>query len=109
MSYFKKPLESILREKEGNKVFYYLALMKKAPEVSGSVGHSVNRDCFYDKKKIDTMPRYLRRGGEYNHDPVIMYSRDDDVPKKENKTAHIVKLCKIYGLEITYRTPKSKK
>lgn len=115
---FIRPLKSKIAEVNGNENIYYVALISKPKKIDkisdtpwGATGW--NPCCcrqttkLYNKNEISKVPRHLRRGGEYGHDPVKAIDISNNTTyitnekfKKERKK--YINLCKVYGLKIIY-------
>lgn len=110
---FLKPVFSKYKETQ-NKDFYYIAKVSNIKKVMTKYGLGGEGDFnfgyphYLNKKDIDKLPRYLRRGGEYGHDPVIIDKPKEyyllcSWPSKYITHSHLLNLCKVYGLEIILR------
>lgn len=84
---FIKPLSSVIRQDIGEPHFYYMTpvadiakIAKKygiTPNGRGGGGNWSGHQAweypiydFFTKTEIDRIPKHMRRGGEYGHDPI---------------------------------------
>ena len=107
---FLKPIISKYRESQGTPL-YYIAKIGDVKKIMSKYGLGGKGDLifgypdFLSKKSIDKLPKYLRRGGEYGHDPVIVDNTKETYcissrQKKYVTRSHLYNLCNIYGLDV---------
>jgi len=113
---FLKPIYSKQRELRNNQAvalwdsrscpnFYYfpkVASTSKTMRKYGISSYNLHRECwgnapsYLTKKQVDKLPKYMRRGGEYGHDDVIMRNGYGLDSNSKN-------LCRRYGIKIHYK------
>lgn len=104
---FLKPVRSKIKEMAGDKQFYYIAKVGDYAKtlrkyglghLSYGSGDWSQDGCarYLTKNDIERLPKYLRRGGEYGHDPIKIpnYSKIDTYSKN---------IIKLYNLEVVMK------
>jgi hypothetical protein len=100
---FIKPLASKMHEinflkgRTTSDCFYYPTLVHNINRLKSGASNSIKP--FYTKNEVDKFPKYLRRGGIYGHDKVVVLPKDQrpDYCHQE-RIEHIISLCKIHKL-----------
>jgi len=84
--------------------FYYfskVASTAKTMRKYGISSYNLHRECwgyapsYLTKTEVNKLPKYMRRGGEYGHDDVIIRNGLGLVSKDKN-------FCKLHGINIRY-------
>ena len=103
---FYKPVRSKRKELNGGLHFYYL--VKVANYAKTMRKYKLGYLCngippwshygsveYFNREQINKFPKYMRRGGEYGHDSVIVLKKDGLSTVSKN-------LCKVYNITILY-------